>query len=48
MMSIKLATLSLSKIKLLWDKGYDVIISVYDFTNNVLSRDSIYIVDVFV
>ena len=46
MMSEKLATLDLLKIKVFWSKGYDVIISVYDLTNKILSRDSNYIVDV--
>ena len=47
MMSAKLATLGLLKIKVLWNKGYDVIISVDDITNKILSHDSNYIVDVF-
>ena len=46
MMSAKLATLGLLKIKVFWNKGYDVIISVHDVTNKILSRDSNYIVDV--
>ena len=46
MMSTKLAPLGLLKIKVFWKKGYDVIISVYDVTNEILSRDSNYIVDV--
>ena len=46
MMSAKLATPGFLKIKVFWNKGYDVIISVHDFTNNILSRDSNYIVDV--
>ena len=29
-----------------WNKGYDVMISVYDVTNKILSRDSNDIVDV--
>ena len=32
---------------ILWDKGYDVIIPVDDATDKILSRDSNYIVDVF-
>ena len=47
MMSAKMATLGLLKIKVFWNKGYDVIISVHDVTNKILSRDSNYIVDVF-
>ena len=43
MMSAKVATPGLLKIKVFWKKGYDVIIYV---TNKVLSRDSNYIVDV--
>ena len=32
---------------LFWNKGYDVITFVDDVTNKILSRDSNYIVDVF-
>ena len=35
MMSVKLATLGLLKIKVLWNKGYDVIISVHDVTKKI-------------
>ena len=38
--------LGVPKIKVFWIKVYDVIISVYDITNKILSRDSNYIVDV--
>ena len=48
MMSAKLATLGLLKIKIFWNKGYDFIISVYDDTNKTLPRDSNYIVDVVI
>ena len=48
MMSAKLATLGLLKIKLFWNKGYDIIIFVHDVTNKILERDSNYIVDVVV
>ena len=41
-----MATLGLLKIKIFWNKGYDVIIFVYDVINKNLSRDSYYIVDV--
>ena len=41
----KLPTLGFLKIKVLWHKGYDVIIFVENFTNKLLSRDSNYIVD---
>ena len=37
MMSAKLATKGLLKIKTLLKKGYDVIISVHDVTNKMLS-----------
>ena len=46
MMSGKNATLGLLKIKVFWNNGYDVIIYAYDFTNEILSRDSDYIVEV--
>ena len=46
MMSAKLATPGLLKITVFWNKGYDVIISVDDVTNKILSRDSNYIIDV--
>ena len=46
MMSSKMATLGLLKIKVFWNKSYDVIISFHDFTNKILSGDSNYIVDV--
>ena len=36
MMSAKLATPFLLKIKIFWNKGYDV----YDVVNKILSRDS--------
>ena len=46
-MSAKMATPGLLKINIFFDnKGYDVIISVHDVTNKILSRDSNYIVDV--
>ena len=44
--SAKMTTLGLLKIKVLWNKSYDVIISVDDVTNKFLSHDSNYIVDV--
>ena len=46
MMSAKLATPEILKIQIFWNKGYDVIAPVHDVTNNILSRDSNYIVDV--
>ena len=45
MMSAKLASLGLLKIKVFWNKGYDVVISIHDVTNQILSRDSNDIVD---
>ena len=48
MMSAKLATGGLLKIKVFWNKSYDVIISVCDVTKKILSRDSNYIVDVVI
>ena len=46
MMPAKMATPGLLKIKVFWNKGYDVIIYVHDVTNKILSGDSNYIVDV--
>ena len=46
MMSAKMATPGLRKIKIFWKKGYDIIISVNEVTNKILSRDSNNIVDV--
>ena len=46
MMSAKMTTPGLRIIKVLWKKGYDVMISVNDVTNKTLLRDSSYIVDV--
>ena len=48
MMSAKMATPGLYKKAVFWSKGYDVIITVDDVTNKILSRDSNYIVGVFV
>ena len=45
-MSAKMATPGLLKIKVIWNKLYDVIISGHDVTNKILSRDSNYIVNV--
>ena len=45
MISAKMATPGLLKITIFWNKGYDVIISVDDIANKMLSRDSNYIVD---
>ena len=46
MMSAKLATLGLLKIKIFQSKGYHVIIPDYDVTDKILSCSSNYIVDV--
>ena len=46
MMSAKMATLGLLKIKVFRNKSYYVIYSVYDVTNKIFSHDSNYIVDV--
>ena len=47
MMSEKMATPGLPKITVFWNKGYDVITCVDDFTNKILTRDANYVVDVF-
>ena len=47
MMSANMATLGLLEINVFWKKGYDVIICVHNFNNKMFSRDSNYIVDVF-
>ena len=46
MMPAKMATLGLLKIKIFRKKSYDVLISFHDVTNNILSHDYVYIVDV--
>ena len=46
MTSAKLTTLGLLRIKVFWNKRYDVKIYVHDVINKVLSRDSNNIVDV--
>ena len=48
MMSAKLAALSLLKIKIFWNKGYDIIIYIHVITNKILSHDSNYKVDVVI
>ena len=45
-MSSTMAALDLFKIKILWNKGYDVIISLYDVSNTILSHDLNHIVNV--
>ena len=39
MMSAKMATLGLLKIKEYWNKCHDVIISIHDVNNKILSSD---------
>ena len=46
MMSAKMVTPGLIKIKVFWNKGYYVIYSAYDVTNKTLSHDSDYVMDV--
>ena len=38
MMAAKMATLDLLKIKVLWNKGYDVTLSVDDVTKKFIPR----------
>ena len=45
-MSAKMAILGLLKLRVFSNKGYDVIIPVYDVTNKILSPGSSYIVDI--
>ena len=44
-MLAKMATPGLLKIKVLLNKDDNVIVSVHDVTNKILSRDSNYIID---
>ena len=46
MMSTKMATLGLLKVKVYWNKGYDVIIFIHDVKIKISSLESIYIVDI--
>ena len=46
MISAKLATLGLLKLKVFWNEGYDVMIFLHGVTNEILSRESNYTVDV--
>ena len=46
MISAKLGTLGLLKVKIFQYKGYNVIIVDYDVTNKILLHNSNYIVDV--
>ena len=47
MMSAKMATLGLLKIRIFLKKGYGVIVFVHDVTNKFLSSDSNHIIDMF-
>ena len=46
--SVKLASLDLLKMKVFLNKGYEVIIFVNDVTNKILSLDSNHAVDVII
>ena len=46
MMSVKLVTLNLLKIKVFRNNAYDIIISVHEVTKKCLSHDLNHIVDV--
>ena len=46
MMSAKFATLDLLQIKIFLKKDYDVTFSICDFTNEILSYDTNYFVEV--
>ena len=46
MMSAKVATPGLLKIKVFWNKGYCIIYYVYDVSNKLLTHDSNHIMDV--
>ena len=48
MMLPKITTPGLLKIRLFWNNGYDVMISVHDVTNKILAIDSNYIIDVVI
>ena len=39
MMSAKMATAGLLKVKVFWNKGYDIIVSAHDVTSKILSHD---------
>ena len=47
MMSAKMATPGLLKITAFWNNGYDVIVPIHGVTNKISSRDSNYIVVLF-
>ena len=43
-----MATTGFLNIKTFWNRAYDIIISVHDVTNKILSHDSNYIVEVVI
>ena len=45
MIPVKMVTLAFLKAKIFWNKGYDVIIPVYDVIKKTWSCDSNYIID---
>ena len=45
-MFTKMAALDFLKIKIPWNKGYDVIISAHDVTNRILPLETYYTIDV--
>ena len=45
MMSAKITIPGLQKIRVFWNKGYDIINFVYDVTNKTLSRELNHIID---
>ena len=44
-MSANITTPGVLKIRVFWNNGYDIVISVHDVTNKILSRDSNHILD---
>ena len=47
-MSAKLATPGLLKVKVFWNKGFDVITFGQDVTNTIFKRDENYIINVVI
>ena len=45
-MSANMAAPALFKIKIFWNKGYDVVYFVYDVTNKIFSHELNYFMDV--
>ena len=48
MMPSQLVALGLLKMKVFWNKGYNVIIFIYEASNKVLSRDANSTLDVII